>query len=52
VGDALHAVMCGAGRNLLLILAKLRLLSFRFGLTLPAPLATFSPSLIRLVCAA
>lgn len=26
LGDALHAVMCGAGHNLRLILAKLRLL--------------------------
>ena len=35
-GDALHAVMCGAGDNLRLILAALRLLSARFGLTMQA----------------
>lgn len=39
LGDALHAVMCGAGHNLRLILAKLRLLAARFALTSPALLA-------------
>jgi IS5 family transposase len=34
LGDALHAVMCGAGHNLRLILAKLRLFCARFALTL------------------
>ena len=34
IGDALHAVMCGAGHNLRLILAKLRLLCAQFGLNL------------------
>ncbi len=34
-GDALHAVMCGAGHNLRLILAKLRLLCARLRLNLP-----------------
>ena len=34
LGDALHAVMCGAGHNLRLILAKLRLLCAPFGMTL------------------
>ncbi|MNK77833.1 hypothetical protein D3C87_974480 [compost metagenome] len=42
LGDALHAVMCGAGHNLRLILAKLRLLAARFALTLPALLAMLS----------
>jgi hypothetical protein len=45
LGDALHAVMCGAGHNLQLIMAKLWLLCSRFGLTSPALLATLSPSL-------
>ena len=36
LGDALHAVMCGAGHNLRLILAALRLLCTRFGLTMQA----------------
>lgn len=42
LGDALHAVMCGAGHNLRLILAKLRLLAARFALTLPGLLAMLS----------
>lgn len=42
LGDALHAVMCGAGHNLRLILAKLRLLAARFALTLPTLLAMLS----------
>ncbi len=33
LGDALHAVMCGAGRNLRLILAALLLCCARFGLS-------------------
>ncbi len=33
LGDALHAVMCGAGHNLRLILAALRLCCARFGLS-------------------
>lgn len=36
LGDALHAVMCGAGHNLRLILAALRLLCARFGLWVQA----------------
>jgi len=32
LGDALHAVMCGAGHNLRLILTALRLYCARFGL--------------------
>ena len=34
LGDALHAVMCGAGHNLRLILAALRLYCARVGLTM------------------
>ena len=33
LGDALHAVMCGAGHSLRLILAALRLCCARFGLS-------------------
>jgi IS5 family transposase len=36
LGDALHAVMCGAGHNLRMILAALRLLCARFGLSMQA----------------
>ena len=36
LGDALHAVMCGAGHNLRLILAALRLYCARFGLSMQA----------------
>jgi IS5 family transposase len=43
LGDALHAVMCGAGHNLRMILAKLRLLCAQFGLALAALLAAFIP---------
>lgn len=39
LGDALHAVMCGAGHNLRLILAALRLYCARFGLAMPALIA-------------
>ncbi len=42
LGDALHAVMCGAGHNLRMILAKLRLLCARIGITLRALLASLS----------
>jgi len=44
-GDALHAVMCGAGHNLRLILAALRLLCARFGLSIQAVIAAllFTP---------
>ena len=48
LGDALHAVMCGAGHNLRLILAKLRLLAARFALTLHVLLTAFAPSLARI----
>lgn len=36
LGDALHAVMCGAGHNLRLILAALRLYCARLGLSISA----------------
>ena len=36
LGDALHAVLCGAGHNIRLILAKLRLASARIGLHMRA----------------
>ena len=39
LGDALHAVMCGAGHNLRLILAALRLCCARFGLSMRAVIA-------------
>ena len=39
LGDALHAVMCGAGHNLRLILAALRLYCTRFGLSMQAVIA-------------
>ena len=42
LGDALHAVMCGAGHNLRMILAKLRLLCARFRLALAALMAVFA----------
>jgi len=44
LGDALHAVMCGAGHNLRLILAKLRLLCARFGFDLSALVTALVPS--------
>jgi len=37
LGDALQAVMCGAGHNLRLILAALRLLCARFSPCLACP---------------
>ncbi|WP_344868360.1 transposase, partial [Comamonas faecalis] len=39
LGDAIHAVMCGAGHNLRMILAALRLCCARFGLTIQAVIA-------------
>ncbi len=44
LGDALHAVMCGAGHNLRLILAKLRLLCVQIGVDLHAFLAALRPT--------
>ncbi|WCM86374.1 IS5 family transposase [Acidovorax sp. NCPPB 3576] len=43
LGDALHAVMCGAGHNLRLILAALRLLCARFGLSMQAVITAMIP---------
>jgi len=39
LGDALHAMMCGAGHNLRMILAALRLLCARLGLSMRAVIA-------------
>lgn len=46
IGDALRGVLCGAGHDLQLILAKLRLLDAQFGLSLQIKtIASASPSL-------
>ena len=52
LGDALHAVMCGTGHNLRLILAALRLLRARFGLSMQAVIAALlaAPGDHRPVC--
>ena len=52
LGDALHAVMCGAGHNLRLILAALRLLRARFGLSMQALIVALvaAPRNHRLAC--
>lgn len=42
LGDALHAVMCGAGHNLRLILAALRLLCVRCGIDPKAFMVAFA----------
>ena len=39
LGDALHAVLCGAGHNIRMILRKLRLFCARFGMPLQEMLA-------------
>lgn len=44
-GDAVHAVMCGAGHNLRMILAALRLYCARFGLSLSAAMAALRRTL-------
>ena len=44
LGDALHAVMCGAGHNLRMILAKLRLLCARWDIALTELLAPWIAS--------
>jgi IS5 family transposase len=44
LGDALHAVMCGAGHNLRMILAKLRLLCARMGIDFAALVTAWWPS--------
>ena len=36
IGDALHAVLCGAGHNIRMLLKKLRLLCAQYGLSLRA----------------
>ena len=43
LGDALHAVMCGVGHNMRMILAKLRLFCARMGVGLRALLAWLAP---------
>lgn len=52
LGDALHAVMCGAGHNLRMILAALRLLCARFELSIQAVIAAllFAPGHRKPVC--
>jgi IS5 family transposase len=42
LGDALHAVMCGAGHNMRMLLRKLRLLCTQFGLALQEVLQVIS----------
>ena len=42
LGDALHAVMCGAGHNMRMLLRKLRLLCAQFGLNLQTVLQVIS----------
>lgn len=42
LGDAIHAVMCGAGHNLRLILAALRLYCAQFGIALKQVLAALA----------
>jgi len=44
LGDALHAVMCGAGQNMRMLLWKLRLLCAQFGVALQEVLQVISPS--------
>jgi IS5 family transposase len=44
LGDALHAVMCGAGHNMRMLLRKLRLFCTQFGLALQEVLQVISPS--------
>jgi len=44
LGDALHAVMCGAGHNMRMLLRKLRLLCAQFGLALQEVLKVISLS--------
>lgn len=52
LGDALHAVMCGAGHNLRLILAALRFYCARFGLSMQVVIAALvaAPADRRPVC--
>ncbi|MFE1573091.1 IS5 family transposase, partial [Comamonas odontotermitis] len=48
LGDALHAVMCGAGHNLRLILAALRLYCARLGLSMRAVIAALIAAPVKL----
>jgi IS5 family transposase len=52
LGDALHAVMSGAGHNLRLILAALRLVCARLGLSMQAVITALlvAPGERRSVC--
>ena len=47
LGDALHAVMCGAGHNLRLILAALRLYCTHFDLPMQAIMAALIAAPVR-----
>ena len=47
LGDALHAVMCGAGHNLRLIMAVLRLYCARFGLSVQAVIAALLAASVK-----
>ena len=47
LGDALHAVLCGAGHNLRLILARLRLLHARFGLPVARATGSCCPASVH-----
>ncbi len=49
LGDALHAVLCGAGHNIRLLLKKLRLFCIQFGLDLQELLSQIHPAK-RLEC--
>ena len=44
LGDALHAVMCGAGHNMRMLLRKLRLLCAQFGVAMQEVLRAISLS--------
>jgi len=44
LGDALHAVMCGTGYNMRILLRRLRLLCAQFGLNLQEVLQAISLS--------
>lgn len=52
LGDALHAVMCGAGHNIRLLLKKLRLLCALWGITLRQAIdqlrSISSPQMLRI----
>ena len=48
LGDALHAVMCGAGHNLRMTMAKLRLLGTQIGVTNHMPISAAPVSMASL----